>query len=48
MEEVKDITDEIIKKQILERVIIDLTSPKLACKKMLGKRKCKPIDRLTY
>lgn len=46
MEEVEDITDEVLKS--IKIVIIDLTSPVLSCKKILGKRKCKPIDRLTY
>lgn len=47
--EVIDVTEEMLKKRII--IIIDLTSPRptpLSCKSILGKRTCKPIDRLTY
>ena len=47
--EVIDVTEEMLKKRKI--IIIDLTLPNpipLACKSVLGKRTCKPIDRLTY
>lgn len=47
--EVIDVTEKMLKKRKI--IIIDLTSPKiqpLACKSILGKRTCKPIDRLSY
>lgn len=49
--EVIDVTEEMLKKRKI--IIIDLTrsihlATPLACKSILGKRKCKPIDRLTY
>lgn len=46
--EVIDVTEEMLKKRKI--IIIDLTTPKipLACKSVLGKRKCKAIDRWSY
>ena len=47
--EVIDVTEEMLKKRKI--IIIDLTSPKpiqLACRSILGKRTCKPIDRLSF